>query len=253
VFNNQADRLRELSRGARPEIQQPGGIALDLYPHQVAAAEYATVSRRMLLADKDGTGRDLSAIAALVETAAMPYLITTPPSLVEQWREDVERALPSARIIDFTRSADITPEHLAEGDVVLVRHRQLTRSVAALTGNGFGGMVFDQCQRLACRWTQLAEAARTVVRELAGDATVVASSSRVAESPRVLSSAVELIGALDRHPRLAAVAHHRTWAGIPDAREIVEELRGDCLLGRGTVAVVALMGDCEAQGLASRH
>jgi hypothetical protein len=253
MYESRTERLRELSRGAAPRIPQPEGIALPLHPLQIAAAEYATLAPRMILGDPPGTGKDLSAIAAFVATAERPILVTAPPILLCTWREHFERALPDRRLVEFQQVDDIRPPALVGADVVMLRHRQFTRAADRLAGIGFGGMLFDQCQMLACRWTQLAESARKMVQSLPADATVVASSSQATATPRGLASAVEMLGLLERHPRLAAVRASRSWSDIPEAIEILDELRADCLLARGMHAVVALLDDSEASCLAGRH
>jgi hypothetical protein len=206
----------------------------------------------MIMGDPPGTGKDLSAIAALVATAERPFLVTAPPILLYTWWEHFDRALPNRQVVYFKRVEDITPRALEGADVVMLRHRQFTRTADRLTGIDFGGMVFDQCQMLACGWTQLAEAARKVVRSLPLDATIVASSSRVVATPRALAGAVELLGLLEQYPRLAAVRASRSWSDVPDALELLEELRADCLMARGMDAVSALRDGSEAHCLAGR-
>jgi len=241
MYDTRRQRLRDLSCGAAPHIPQPEGIALPLMPHQLAAVEYARTTRRMVIADRMGTGRDISAIAALAGTNGGPFLVATPPSLVRQWHEDLEKVLPNHRVRDFSRSGEITERSLGAADAVIVRHRQFARSADTIAAVGFGGMVFDQCQALACRWTQLATAARHVIGRLPVESSVVVSSPLVLHTPRSLAGAVEAIGALERHPSLAAVSGRGTWSGVQRAVEIVDELRGDCLLARGHEAVMALI------------
>jgi hypothetical protein len=206
----------------------------------------------MILADPAGAGKDYSVIAALVATAQRPFLVTAPPVLLYTWREHFDRALPDHRVIYFKRVDDITQGALAGADVVMLHHRQFTRKADRLADIGFGGIVFDQCQMLACRWTQLAEAARKVVRSLPQDATVVASSSRAAATPRALAGTLEVLGLLERYPHLADIRTDRSWSDILAARELIEELRADCLLARSMDSALALLGGFEARDLAAR-
>lgn len=242
MYNGRTERLRELSRGAPPRIQQPKGIALPLYPHQVSAAEYASLAPRIVLSDRPGTGKDYCAIAAQVEVAEGRFLVTAPPVLIGTWERHLRQAMPDRQIVTFDPGRGIANPELVAGDIVLLRHRQMTRAVEQLAEVGFHGLIFDQCQTLACCWSRLATAARRFVQGLAQDAPVVASSSQAAASPRTLASVVEVIGRLERHPRLATIRTHRSWASVRDARSILEDLRGDCLLARDADTVLSMSG-----------
>jgi len=242
MYDSTAERLREISCGAAPLIEQPAEIAVRLAPHQIAAAEYATLAPRMILSDHPATGKDYCAIAALVETAERPLLVSAPPALLALWRERFQRALSDWHVVEFERSSDITPTALRGPDVVMVRHRQLARTSRLLEEVGFEGLIFDQCQMLACHWTQLATAARRVVAALPHGSRVVASSSQACATPRCLASVLEVLGLLGSNPRIAAVRHKRSWGDVPDAAELLDGLRGQCLLARSTDSVLALLG-----------
>ncbi len=251
MHDSTRERLREISRGAAPRIEQPAGMAVQLAPHQVAAAEYASLAPRMILSDHSGTGKDYCAIAALMEAGHRPLLVSAPPVLLPVWREHFERALPDWSVVEFERSGDITRGTLRGPDVVLVRHRQLSNTSELLAGAGFGGLIFDQCQMLACSWSRLAIAARQVVAALPDESRVVASSSQAWATPRCLASVLEFLGLLDRNPTIAAIRHKRSWDEVSEAAELLDELRGQCLLARSADSVLALLagdGACPLVG-----
>jgi hypothetical protein len=214
-------------------------MAVQLAPHQVAAAEYASLAPRMILSDPSGTGKDYCAIAAMVEADRLPLLVSAPPTLIPVWHDHFERALPEWNVVEFERSTDITVGTLRRCDVALIRHRQLSRSSELLGEAGFGGLIFDQCQMLACSWSQLAIATRSVVAALPDESPVVASSSQARSTPRCLAGVLEVLGLLDRFPAIAAVQRKRSWFEVPDAAEILDELRGQCLLARSKDSVLA--------------
>lgn len=245
------ERRREISRGAAPRIEQPPEIAVELAPHQVAAAEYATLAPRMILGDVTGTARAYTAIAAQVEAGERPLLVSAPPVLLPMWRDHFERALPKWSVAEFECSRDITRGTLRGPDVVLIRHRQLSRTSNLLAEVGFGGLIFDECQMLACSWSQLAIASRRVVASMPDDSRIVASSPQVATTPRCLAGVLEVLGLLDHFPALAAVRRKRSWCEVSGAAEILDELKGVCLLARSTDSLRALPVDHEARPLAA--
>jgi hypothetical protein len=249
MHDSTRERLREISRGAAPRIEQPADIAVQLAPHQVVAAEYASLAPRMILSDHSGTGKDYCAIAALTEAGHRPLLISAPPLLLPVWREHFERALPDWSIVEFERSGDITRGTLRGPDVVLLRHRQLSSAPEILAEARFRGLILDQCQMLACSWSRLAIAARQVVAALPDESRVVASSSQAWATPRCLASVLEVLGLLDCNPAIAAIRHKRSWNEVSDAAELLDELRGECLLARSTDAVLALLAGDGARPL----
>jgi hypothetical protein len=249
MFNGRSERLRDLSRGAPPRIPQPEGLALPLYPHQISAVEYASMAPRMIISDRPRAGKDISAIAVQVELAQGRFLVATAPALIGTWDAHLRQAVPDRRIVTVDPGRGVSRAELVAGDVVLLRHRQMARAVEELAETGFGGLIFDQCQVLACSWSRLAAATRRFVEGLAPHSPVVASSSGAARSPRTLAGAVDAIGRLDRHPGLAAVRAHRSWAAVPDAQNILERLRRDCLLARDVESLVAWAGPSGAQSV----
>jgi hypothetical protein len=228
-----AERLREIARGAAPHVSQPAEVVVPLFQHQLAVVEYATLAPRMILGDAPATGKDFSAIAAMVAAGRRPFIVCSPPVLLGVWHRHLEQSLPSHRFVSFATGAEVTPANAAGADILLLRHRQMRYTVDAFPVDWFGGIIFDQCQMAACRWSELAMAMRAAVGRLRDDAPVIASSSRVARSPRSLASVVEIIGRLDRHPQLAAARDEKSWASVPNAPAILADLAADCWLARG--------------------
>lgn len=73
-------------------------------PHQTQAAALVRTSKRLLLADCLGTGKTVSALSMIADTACRPALVCCPPALEMQWQRSIARFLPQLTVhaIDAT-------------------------------------------------------------------------------------------------------------------------------------------------------
>jgi SWI/SNF-related matrix-associated actin-dependent regulator 1 of chromatin subfamily A len=66
----------------------------ELRPFQRAGVAYALEARRLFLADEQGLGKTVQALAALEEDDAFPAVVITPASLKLNWQREAEHWLP---------------------------------------------------------------------------------------------------------------------------------------------------------------
>ncbi|WP_028058274.1 DEAD/DEAH box helicase [Candidatus Solirubrobacter pratensis] len=66
----------------------------ELRPFQRAGVAYALESRRLFLADEQGLGKTVQALAALEQDGAFPAVIVCPASLKLNWKREAEHWLP---------------------------------------------------------------------------------------------------------------------------------------------------------------
>ena len=127
--------LVELSSATEGELHVPG-LAGELKPFQRAGVSYLLEQRRAFLADEQGLGKTIEALAALEADGAYPAVVVCPASLKLNWLREIERWLPgrSARALSGTGAsrpdseADIT---VVNYDIVAARLDELTRPSAA--------------------------------------------------------------------------------------------------------------------------
>ena len=112
------------------------GLALEfaLFPHQLRAIWRVLTSGNTLLAHEVGAGKTFEMIAAAMEMKrtgrARKPMVTVPTYLLAQWRKDITKAYPTAKLLAFEEkdlSADKRQEamsRIAHGDwdIVLVPH-----------------------------------------------------------------------------------------------------------------------------------
>lgn len=73
----------------------PGDRRQNPKPHQLAATKFCQENKRVVLADDMGAGKTLAAIQAVIGRT----IIICPTSLKNNWRREIERERPSARIL----------------------------------------------------------------------------------------------------------------------------------------------------------
>ncbi|HYE84839.1 MAG TPA: SNF2-related protein, partial [Vicinamibacterales bacterium] len=113
----------------------PGlSLPYQLYPHQLRAIWRALISGNTLLAHEVGAGKTFEMIAIAMEMRrtgrARKPLITVPTNLLGQWRDDIMKAYPNARVLAFD-AADLDAKKrqqamariaFGDWDIVLVPH-----------------------------------------------------------------------------------------------------------------------------------
>ena len=82
---------RRRRRRARLRGPRLGG---ELRPFQRAGVAYALESRRLFIADEQGLGKTVEALAALEEDDAYPAVVICPASLKLNWQRETEHWLP---------------------------------------------------------------------------------------------------------------------------------------------------------------
>ncbi|MGH2879934.1 MAG: DEAD/DEAH box helicase [Solirubrobacteraceae bacterium] len=98
--------LVELSAATDAPLDVPG-LGGELKPFQRAGVKYLLSQRRAFLADEQGLGKTIEALAAIEADGAYPAVIVCPASLKLNWMREIERWLPhrSARALSGTGGA----------------------------------------------------------------------------------------------------------------------------------------------------
>ncbi len=118
------------------------GLGGELKPFQRAGVSYLLSQRRAFLADEQGLGKTIEALAALEADGAYPAVVVCPASLKLNWLRELERWLPgrSARALvgtgggvttTVTGAADVT---VVNYDILAARLEELRALSAARAG-----------------------------------------------------------------------------------------------------------------------
>ncbi len=201
-----------------------GGV---LQPFQWAAVRYALSARRTFLADEQGLGKTIEALAALEADAAYPAVVVCPASLKLNWEREAAKWLPHRSIAVVEGRAAVPPE----AELVILNYEIVAAHREALGRRRLRAVVIDEshyCKNPKAKRTQ-------AVRRLA--ASVTADGLRLAlTGTPVLNHADELIAQLRAIDRLSDFGSgsrfSRQFHGDDSVERLHWHLRRRCFVRR---------------------
>lgn len=120
------DIINTVNEADKDGVFRPSQKALklngELRDHQIKFLNMFSKVKRMLLADKMGLGKTISAISTLLEPESRPAIIIVPPTLCTQWEREVNRFLPGVKthVIRGFKTYDIS-----NFDVIITSYNRL--------------------------------------------------------------------------------------------------------------------------------
>jgi SWI/SNF-related matrix-associated actin-dependent regulator of chromatin subfamily A-like protein 1 len=131
------DDVRRSRAGDGPVTEAEARLGGELRPFQRAGVDYVLKARRTFLADEQGLGKTVQALAALEADDAYPAVIVCPAGLKLNWRREIERWLPhrSLHVINGTAAAPMEAEITVLNYEIVHAHRvrlQLRRPKALI-------------------------------------------------------------------------------------------------------------------------
>lgn len=134
------DTISRVSNEALP-------MGVTLREHQVKFQNMFRQMNRMLLADKMGLGKTISALSVLIERDACPAVIVVPATLCSQWDREIQRCLPgvSTHVIRGFKNYE-----LPKVDVIITSYNRLKPWQDVIMAPTFevSTLVFDEVQEL---------------------------------------------------------------------------------------------------------
>ena len=134
----------------------PPTLGGELKPFQRAGVEYLLKQRRSFLADEQGLGKTVEALATIEADGAYPAIVVCPASLKLNWMREIERWLParSAQMLDGTRGA------VPPADLTVVNYDIIAGRLEALTSLAPRAVALDEshyCKNPGAKRTQAAQ------------------------------------------------------------------------------------------------
>jgi len=240
------------------------GLGGELKPFQRAGVEYLLARRRAFLADEQGLGKTIEALAAIEADGAYPAVVVCPASLKLNWKREIERWLPGrgVRLLSGTAAACPSAEATtaaagAPAEVTLVNYDILAARLHELCALRPRALVLDEshyCKNAAAKRTQAVQRLSAAVPR---EGLVLAlSGTPVTNRPAELISQLRILGRLEDFGSGArfgqrfrgADAHMRLHWHLR-ARCFVRRLKADVLpqLPAKTRAIVPVELDNEAE------
>ena len=175
------------------ELPRLGG---ELKPFQRAGVSYLLLQRRAFLADEQGLGKTIEALATLEADGAYPAIVVCPATLKLNWMRELERWLPerSTRMLGGTTArapsvgADIT---VVNYDIVAAR----LESLLALTPRA---VVLDESHYCKSPGAKRTQAAYRLCAAVPRDGLILAlTGTPVMNRPAELISQLRILGRLE--------------------------------------------------------
>jgi len=172
---------------AEPIAATAAVLGGELAPFQWAGVRYVLDARRAFLADEQGLGKTVEALAALEADGAYPAIVVCPASMKLGWQREAERWLPHRATVVVEGRPAVPPA----GEITILNYEILAAHREALARRRPRALVVDEshyCKNPRAKRTQ-------AVRKLA--ASVAPDGLRLAlTGTPVLSHADELISQL---------------------------------------------------------
>jgi len=171
------------------------GLGGELKPFQRAGVTYLLAQRRAFLADEQGLGKTIEAIATLQADDAYPAIVVCPASLKLNWLRELQRWLPdrSTQVLNGAAARGV----MAAADVTVVNYDIVAARIDTLTALAPRAVVIDEshyCKNPGAKRTQ---AVHRLTEAVPPDGLVLAlTGTPVMNRPPELISQLRILGRL---------------------------------------------------------
>lgn len=129
-------------------------LSVTLRDHQIKFQNMFRKMKRMLLADKMGLGKTISAISTIIEPGTRPTLVVVPAHLCSQWQQELKRCLPdiTTHVIRGFKNYD-----LPKVDVIITSYNRLSPWQDVIVNNEkypWKTIIFDEVHEVRHTGTQ---------------------------------------------------------------------------------------------------
>ena len=210
-----------------------GALGGELRPFQRAGVAYVLRARRTFLADEQGLGKTVQALAALEEDDAYPAVIVCPASLKLNWQREAAHWLPhrSATVVSGTGTV------AAAADLTIINYDIIHAHRARLALRRPKALVLDESHYVKNPRAKRTKSVRRLAESLAPDALRMAlTGTPVMNHAEELIPQLRILGRLDEFGSGARFA--RRFQGIGAEERIHWHLRRSCFVRRSKADVL---------------
>ncbi len=228
----EAARLIAMSEAEDAELAA-AGLAGELLPFQRAGVVYALERRRLLIADEQGLGKTVQALATLQADGAFPAIIVCPASLKLNWLREAARWLPQRTAVVLDAG---TPT--GDAEIVILNYEGAAAGVPELTELEARALVLDEAHYVKNFAAQRTKAVLALSAALAPGALRLAlTGTPVVNRPAELAPQLQVLDRLDEFGTAASFGSR--YETTVARRRLHEKLRASCFLRRRKADVLA--------------
>ena len=218
---------RSRAVSGEPISSVAGVLGGELAPFQWAGVRYALDARRVFIADEQGLGKTVEALAALEADDGYPAIIVCPASMKLIWEREASKWLPHRSVAVITGRVPVPPA----GEITILNYEIVAAHREALARRRPRAIVVDEshyCKNPRAKRTQ-------AVRSLAGSVTPDGLRLALTGTP-VLNHADELIAQLRVIDRLSdfgsGARFSNRFRGMQSEERLHWHLRRVCFIRR---------------------
>jgi len=141
----------------------------ELHPFQRAGVRYALERRRTFIADEQGLGKTVQALATLEADDAFPAAVVCPASMKLVWEREAGRWLPG-RTVEVLDGRSTEPVAGAAAEITVLNYDILDAHAERLAGHGLRALVLDESHYVKNPRARRTRAAMELARRLPADA-----------------------------------------------------------------------------------
>jgi SWI/SNF-related matrix-associated actin-dependent regulator 1 of chromatin subfamily A len=232
ALRREHDEAMEAIRLSRATSGDPIGECADvlggeLAPFQWAGVRYALDARRTFIADEQGLGKTVEALAALEADGAFPAVVVCPASLKLNWQREACKWLPHRDVVVIEGRSAVPPT----GEITILNYEIVAAHRDALGRLKPRALVIDESHYVKNPQAKRTKAVRRLADCVAGDGLRLALSG----TP-VLNHADELVSQLRVIGRLkdfgSGAQFERKFRGEMSEERLHWHLRRSCFVRR---------------------
>jgi SWI/SNF-related matrix-associated actin-dependent regulator 1 of chromatin subfamily A len=221
------DGVRRSRAHDAPGLEIEPVLGGELRPFQRAGVTYALEARRCFLADEQGLGKTVQALATLEADGAYPAVVVCPASLKLNWRREIEHWLPHRTVTVVSGTSVVA----AAADITVINYEIVHAHRVRLAARRPAALVLDESHYIKNPRAKRTQATRRLAESLAPDALRLAlTGTPVMNHAEELIAQLRVIGRLEDFGSGARFA--RRFQGIGAEERIHWHLRRRCFVRR---------------------
>jgi hypothetical protein len=218
---------RSRATEAEPIAETAAVLGGELAPFQWAAVRYALEARGTFLADEQGLGKTVEALAALEADGAYPAVVVCPASMKLGWERETQRWLPH-RSVTVVRGRGTVP---AAAEITIVNYEVVAAQFGSLTRDRPRGLVVDESHYCKNPQAKRTQAVRRLAASVApGGLRLALSGTPVLNHAEELIAQLRIIGRMEEFGSGASFA--RQFRGMVSEERLHWHMRRACFVRR---------------------
>ncbi|HYF28132.1 MAG TPA: DEAD/DEAH box helicase [Baekduia sp.] len=223
----QAHVRRSRAREAPPLEEVAARLGGTLEPFQWGGVRYVLDARRAFLADEQGLGKTVQALAALEADDGFPAVVVCPASLKLNWEREAARWLPHRSVAVVHGRSAVPPS----ADLVVLNFELVEHHREALTRRRLRALVIDESHLVKNPRAKRTQAVRRLAAAVAPDGLRLAlTGTPVLNHAEELVSQLRVIGRLEDFGSGARFA--KRFGGALSEERLHWHLRRSCFVRR---------------------